>query len=110
MASTQSDPASKEDVVVAEPLAMSDTVQTSHTTSTIEVDEHGHLTVWQAIKKWNRVFWYTLSISSTILMFGYDFVIVGNSSAMPAFQYVPLYNEYTLTSSGCRLSHQTYRG
>ncbi|EGX93814.1 sugar transporter, putative [Cordyceps militaris CM01] len=62
---------------------------TRHTsnTSSVDVDEHSHLTLFQAIKKWKRVFWYSLAISSTILMFGYDYVIVGNSSSMPAFQH-----------------------
>ncbi|KAK8148041.1 hypothetical protein G3M48_000520 [Beauveria asiatica] len=83
MASFQSsDYANKHDSgVVAEPLAATPT-----NGSSIDVDEYGHLSLWQAIKKWNRVFWYSLAISSTILMFGYDFVIVGNSSSMPAFQ------------------------
>ncbi|KAM0670263.1 hypothetical protein MY8738_005428 [Beauveria namnaoensis] len=83
MASFQSnDYANKHDSgVVAEPLAAIPT-----NGSSIDVDEYGHLSLWQAIKKWNCVFWYSLAISSTILMFGYDFVIVGNSSSMPAFQ------------------------
>ncbi|KAJ6782911.1 hypothetical protein PWT90_11215 [Aphanocladium album] len=72
--------------VVAEPLAITSTAQTTSNTSTVDVDEYSHLTLLQAIKKWKRVFWYSLAISTTILMFGYDFVIVGNSSSMPAFQ------------------------
>ncbi|KAJ3475109.1 hypothetical protein NLG97_g9572 [Lecanicillium saksenae] len=74
--------------VVSEPLAITNTTQTSSNASTVDVDENSHLTVFQAVKKWKRVFWYSLAISSSILMFGYDFVIVGNSSSMPAFQYV----------------------
>lgn len=86
--SRSSDRAPKEEALVTQPLAITDTSQTTSNSSSIEIDEHGHLTVWQAIKKWQRVFWYTLGISSTIIMLGYDLVIVGNSSAMPAFQYV----------------------
>ena len=59
-------------------------------TAVIEVDEFGHLSLWQAIKKWKRVFLFSLGMSSAILMYGYDYVIVGNASAMPAFQYVPV--------------------
>ncbi|XWW94608.1 hypothetical protein V2A60_002553 [Cordyceps javanica] len=88
MASPQliSDYADKHDPGVVADQFPATTRQTSNSSS-IDVDEHGHLTLWQAIKKWKRVFWYSLAISSTILMFGYDFVIVGNSSSMPAFQH-----------------------
>lgn len=81
------DPIAKDDALFNEPLALTSTSQTTSNSSAIDVDENSHLSLWQAIKKWHRVFWYSLAISSTIIMFGYDFVIVGNSSAMPAFQY-----------------------
>lgn len=61
---------------------------TTETTVVIEVDEFGNLSLWQAIRKWKRVFLFSLGMSSAILMYGYDYVIVGNASAMPAFQYV----------------------
>ncbi|KAJ2970030.1 hypothetical protein NQ176_g8377 [Zarea fungicola] len=81
------DPIAKDDALFSEPLALTSTSQTTSNSSAIDVDENSHLSLWQAIKKWHRVFWYSLAISSTIIMFGYDFVIVGNSSAMPAFQH-----------------------
>lgn len=88
MASPQLSDDSRKDYagVIAEPLTSA--VRTTSRTSSVDVDEFGHLTLWQAIRKWNRLFWYSLAISTTILMFGYDFVVVGNSSSMPAFQYV----------------------
>lgn len=61
---------------------------TDHDVAVIEADEFSHLSLWQAIKKWSRVFLFSLGMSSAILMYGYDYVIVGNASAMPAFQYV----------------------
>lgn len=103
MASFQSNEyANKHDSgVVAEPLATTPT-----NGSSIDVDEYGHLSLWQAIKKWNCVFWYSLAISSTILMFGYDFVIVGNSSSMPAFQYVLSLLRIILTPTPCQATNQ----
>ncbi|KAK3186059.1 hypothetical protein K4F52_005283 [Lecanicillium sp. MT-2017a] len=59
---------------------------TDHDVAVIEADEFSQLSLWQAIKKWSRVFLFSLGMSSAILMYGYDYVIVGNASAMPAFQ------------------------
>lgn len=53
-----------------------------------ETNQHGHLTLWQSIKKWRRVVLYCIGMTSAILMYGYDYVIVGTVSAMPSFQYV----------------------
>ncbi|EQL01872.1 alpha glucoside transporter [Ophiocordyceps sinensis CO18] len=52
----------------------------------VESDPDAHLTLWQAIKKWRRVVLYCVGLTSGILMFGYDYVIVGTTSAMPSFQ------------------------
>jgi len=52
----------------------------------IETNQHAHLTLWESIKKWRRVVLYSLGMTSAILMYGYDYVIVGTSSAMPSFQ------------------------
>lgn len=46
----------------------------------------GHVPLWQSMKKWPRVIAYNLALSSAILLYGYDLVIVGTVSAMPAFQ------------------------
>jgi hypothetical protein len=45
-----------------------------------------HVPLWQSMKKWPRVIAYNLALSSAILLYGYDLVIVGTVSAMPAFQ------------------------
>lgn len=50
-----------------------------------------HVPLWQSVKKWPRVVIYCLALSSAILLYGYDLVIVGTVSAMPAFQYVPFH-------------------
>lgn len=47
-----------------------------------------HVPLWQSVKKWPRGIAYCLALSSAILLYGYDLVIVGTVSAMPAFQYV----------------------
>ncbi|KAK1461929.1 hypothetical protein CCUS01_01519 [Colletotrichum cuscutae] len=52
-----------------------------------ETNQHGHLTLWQSIKKWRRVVLYCIGMTSAILMYGYDYVIVGTVSAMPSFQH-----------------------
>lgn len=44
--------------------------------------------LWQNIKKYRKVVWITLAVSSAILLYGYDNVIVGTVSAMPRFQCV----------------------
>lgn len=45
-----------------------------------------HLPLWQSLKRWPKVVGYNLALSSAILLYGYDLVIVGTVSAMPAFQ------------------------
>lgn len=57
-------------------------------TSTVEPDKDEHLTLWQALRKWRRVSLYCVGLTSAILMYGFDYVIVGSSSAMPSFQSV----------------------
>ncbi|PHH64444.1 hypothetical protein CDD81_4519 [Ophiocordyceps australis] len=51
-----------------------------------ESDAHSNLTLWQAVKKWRRLVFYCLGLTFAILMFGYDYSIVGTTSAMPSFQ------------------------
>ncbi|KAK5944778.1 hypothetical protein PMZ80_001978 [Knufia obscura] len=46
------------------------------------------MTLWQALRKWPRVSWYTLALTSTILLWGFDNVLVGSVAAMPEFQKV----------------------
>jgi hypothetical protein len=47
-----------------------------------------HIPLWQLLKRWPKVVMYCLALSSAILLYGYDLLIVGTVSAMPAFQYV----------------------
>jgi hypothetical protein len=49
----------------------------------------GYVPLWHSLKKWPKVVGYNLALSSAILLYGYDLVIVANVSSMPAFQYVP---------------------
>lgn len=49
-----------------------------------------HIPLWQSIKKFPRIVGYCLALSSAILLYGYDLVIVGTVAAMPQFQYVSL--------------------
>ena len=44
------------------------------------------LTLWQAVRKWRKIVLYCLGLSCAILLYGYDLVIVGTVSAIPAFQ------------------------
>jgi hypothetical protein len=44
-------------------------------------------TLWQNIKKYRKVVWITIALTSAILLYGYDNVVVGTVSAMPVFQY-----------------------
>lgn len=55
-------------------------------TLSADVDNDDHLTLWQALKKWKRISWYCVGMTSAILMYGFDYVIVGSGSAMPSFQ------------------------
>lgn len=45
-------------------------------------------TLWQNVKKYRKVTYVTLGLTSAILLYGYDNVVVGTISAMPDFQYV----------------------
>lgn len=45
-----------------------------------------HVTLWRSVREWPRVVGYCVALSSAILLYGYDLVIVGTVSAMPVFQ------------------------
>lgn len=73
----------------------------TETLSTQEFNEDGvngidadkktsHIPLWQSIKKFPRIVGYCLALSSAILLYGYDLVIVGTVAAMPQFQYIIL--------------------
>lgn len=63
-------------------------VQSHGDKSNISHDEniHSELTLWQTLKKWHRVSLYCVGLTSAILLYGYDYVIVGSTSSMPSFQ------------------------
>jgi hypothetical protein len=81
-------------------------------------------TLWQNVKKYRKVVWVTLGLTSAILLYGYDNVVVGTISAMPVFQYAWLYHllstcslrptDKTLVSStkenGSYLQHGSHSG
>lgn len=46
------------------------------------------LSLMTAVRRRPRVVGYSLALTSTIILWGYDMVIVGNVSAMPASQWV----------------------
>ena len=48
------------------------------------------LGLWQTIRKWPKITGYCMGLTAGILLYGYDLVIVGTVSAMPAFQYVAI--------------------
>ncbi|KIE01653.1 alpha glucoside transporter, partial [Metarhizium majus ARSEF 297] len=52
----------------------------------IERDGSANLTLWQSVKRYKNVVWCCIGLTTTILLFGYDYVIVGTTSAMPSFQ------------------------
>ncbi|KAK1753816.1 alpha-glucosides permease MPH3-like protein 3 [Echria macrotheca] len=54
--------------------------------SPLETNEFAHLTLKQSLIKWRRVTLYSLCMTSAILMYGYDYVVIGTISAMPSFQ------------------------
>lgn len=43
-------------------------------------------TLWQNVKKYRKVVYVTFGLTSAILLYGYDNVVVGTVSAMPVFQ------------------------
>lgn len=47
---------------------------------------NGKLSLWQAFKLYPRVVGYCFGLSSAILLYGYDLVVVGAVSALPQFQ------------------------
>jgi hypothetical protein len=47
-------------------------------------------TLWQNIKRYRKIAYITLGMTSAILLYGYDNVIVGTVTGMPGFQYVYL--------------------
>lgn len=60
----------------------------SNTTTTSQASGDQERTLWQNIKKYRKVVYITLGLTSAILLYGYDNVVVGTVSGMPPFQFV----------------------
>ncbi|KAF2477576.1 MFS general substrate transporter [Lindgomyces ingoldianus] len=58
---------------------------TSHDSFSSETSDASR-TLWQNIKKYRKVVGYTFALTSAILLYGYDNVVVGTVSGMPGFQ------------------------
>lgn len=58
-------------------------VEVDSASSTVSDEQR---TLWQNVKKYRKVTYITLGLTSAILLYGYDNVIVGTISAMPFFQ------------------------
>jgi hypothetical protein len=65
---------------------ISEVSSAASTTSDESGDEQRSL--WQNVKKYRKVVYVTLGLTSAILLYGYDNVVVGTVSAMPVFQCV----------------------
>ena len=63
-------------------------IELATTLTRTPLDDDSDLTVWQAAKKYRKIMWYCVGLTSAILLYGYDYVIVGSTSAMPSFQSV----------------------
>lgn len=53
---------------------------------TTELEER--MGLWSAVRRWPKVALWSLALSSTILLGGFDSVLVSNVASMPVFQYV----------------------
>ncbi|KAJ5330139.1 hypothetical protein N7452_010529 [Penicillium brevicompactum] len=84
-----------------------ETVQCVSRVDTIEKSSPKSL--WQSVKASPRIVGYCLALSSAILMYGYDLVIVAAVAAMPQFQYVS-YTEtiglYVLTTARMKFGQE----
>lgn len=52
----------------------------------VHKNEDAELSLWQSMKKYRRIMCYCVGMTSGMLMYGYDYVIVGTITAMPSFQ------------------------
>jgi hypothetical protein len=61
--------------------------QINSTSTSTSQDADEQRTLWQNFKKYRKVCWITIALTSAILLYGYDNVVVGTVSSMPVFQY-----------------------
>ena len=76
----------KLEVEMAGPVLGNESSIEKNTVAPLQHNEDAHLTLKQSLIKWRRVVIYSLCMTSAILMYGYDYVIIGTISAMPSFQ------------------------
>ncbi|KAF2728821.1 MFS general substrate transporter [Polyplosphaeria fusca] len=57
------------------------------TTSASANANHGEMRLRQAVRQYSKYVGYILALMTTVLLWGYDAVIVGSVTALPAFQY-----------------------
>lgn len=58
----------------------------SQTSDELQSEGDEQRSLWQNVKKYRKVTYITLGLTSAILLYGYDNVVVGTISAMPDFQ------------------------
>lgn len=63
---------------------------TENVSCTDAKETQSHVPLWKSIRRFPRIVGYCFALSSAILMYGYDLVIVGAVAAMPQFQCVSL--------------------
>lgn len=59
------------------------------TASSTQSQQETRMSLWQLFRKWPRLTLWAVALCTPILLYGYDFVIVGNITSVPAFQSVP---------------------
>ena len=63
-----------------------DAVKTTEPSLQASEDPESRIALRESVKKWRRVVLYCVGMSSAILMYGYDYAIIGTTAAMPGFQ------------------------
>lgn len=69
-------------------------MELSNSSETFRHDSDGQ-SMWTSIKTYPKLSGYCFALSLTALLAGYDVVIVGSITALPAFQYVDQMNDYS---------------
>ncbi len=65
-------------------------VEISHTEAIGVSDEEKRLNLVQALRRWPKVALYCLSLTSAILLYGFDTSMSGSLSGLDQFKYVSL--------------------
>lgn len=72
--------------IEAEDADPSDQKEWSHVQGQEGADNERNMTVWQAVKAYPGAILWSFLLSSSIIMEGYDIVLIGNLMAQPSFQ------------------------